>query len=241
MSVAWLIALAVVIPGCGDNKLANTPFFAWDRDQRAVGAYDIDHLAPDNAPLLAAIDDTTLHDEVTVFYGHAGPDATLPETIDAILTRADEDSLPIYTFEDLVAGAGGPSQAGIALSFDDTEIDDWWAWQEIFDRHHARATYFVTEYYMFTDEGRTRLHALYDAGHAIEAHGVHHERAETYIAEHGLQAYLDDEVQPSIDVLRADGFAPVAYAHPNGSHTPELDEALEDRIALSRTISGRPK
>jgi peptidoglycan/xylan/chitin deacetylase (PgdA/CDA1 family) len=82
---------------------------------------------------------------------------------------------------------------------------------------------------------------LHVEGHSIEAHGVHHLDAATYIADHGLAAYLDDEVQPSIDILRADGFAPVAYAHPFGSHTRELDEAIAGRIRFARSISGKPK
>ena len=82
---------------------------------------------------------------------------------------------------------------------------------------------------------------LYADGNTIEAHGVNHASAIAYIPAHGLQAYLDDEIQPSIDILRADGFTPIAYAHPGGAHTRELDEALAGRIRFARSISGAPK
>ena len=58
--------------------------------------------------------------------------------------------------------------------------------------------------------------------------------------EHGI-VYVDDEVQPSIDILRADGFTPTAFAYPHGAYSKELDEAIARRIAITRAISGHPR
>jgi peptidoglycan/xylan/chitin deacetylase (PgdA/CDA1 family) len=178
-------------------------------------------------------------DSVALFYGHALPDGTRNQTIEELLERAEQDGLPILTFADLAAG--GPPRPGVVLAFDDTEIDAWYELRDLLARHHARMSLFVAHYSIFADEQRAKLHTLYAEGNSVEAHSVHHLDANVYIAEHGMEDYLTTEVQPSIDILRADGFTPVAYAHPFGSHNPELDAAIAPRIRFARATSGRPK
>jgi len=141
-----------------------------------------------------------------------------------ILQRAEQDGLATFTFADLAAGTA--RRAGICLSFDDntsmrgTHCANCWA----ATAHTSRSS---SPSAQLSADQRGKLHALY-------AYAVDH------IAQHGLQAYLDDEVQPSVDILLADGFAPAAYAHPGGSHTLELDQAHASRIRFARSISGRP-
>jgi peptidoglycan/xylan/chitin deacetylase (PgdA/CDA1 family) len=235
---SWLIAAAALV-GCGDNAYRIAPYFDWD-DATAIGAYNIDRLAGDDARMLSAVDSVVGSEAVVLFYGHDPPHQTTYEAIEGLLSRAEHDGLDVLTFADLAEPTATP-RAGICLSFDDDQIADWFAMRELLARHSARVTFFVTRYAGFTTEQRAMLHALYADGHSIEAHSVHHLNANDYIAEHGLQAYVDDEVQPSIDVLRADGFHPVAYAHPFGAHSYELDQALVRRIRFARAISGKPK
>lgn len=236
ITAACLVAPALV--ACGDNRYRNPPYYDWD-GTTAVGAFNIDQMAGDDPALLDAVDSVRGSDSVVLFYGHDPPNLARYDAIDGLLTRAEQDGLAILTFADLAAG--GPPRAGLCLSFDDTEVDEWFALRDLLARHRAHISFFVTRYAQFTDAQRAELHTLYGDGHSIEAHSVHHLDAVTYIAEHGLAAYLADEVQPSIDILRADGFTPVAYAHPFGSHTRELDEALVPRIRFARSISGKPK
>jgi hypothetical protein len=239
---AWIAigswGLASAATACGDNRYRNPPYFNWD-STAAVGAFDLDHLAGDDRGVRDAVDSVLGSDSVVLFYGHDPPRGTTYEAIEGLLDRAEHDGLAVFTFADLAAGTA--RRAGICLSFDDHDVDAWYAMRELLARHHAHVTFFVTEYAQLTPDQRARLHALYGDGHSIEAHGVHHLAATAYIAAHGLQAYLDDEVQPSIDILRADGFAPVAYAHPGGAHTRQLDEALAGRVRFVRSISGRPR
>lgn len=236
--IAACLLAAPALAACGDNLYRNPPYYAWD-GITAVGAFNIDELAGDDPAMLNAVDSVRGSDSVVLFYGHDPPQMTRYEAIDGLLTRAEQDGLAILTFADLAAG--GPPRAGLCLSFDDTEVDAWYALRDLLARHRAHVSLFVTEYAQLTDDQRAKLHVLYDDGNSIEAHSVHHLHAEPYIAEHGLAAFLDDEVQPSIDILRGDGFTPVAYAHPFGSHTRELDEALARRIRFARSISGKPK
>jgi peptidoglycan/xylan/chitin deacetylase (PgdA/CDA1 family) len=238
LAASWLVAVVALI-GCGDNAYRNAPYFDWD-DATAIGAYSIDGLAGDDARMLAAVDSVLGSEAVVLFYGHDPPHQTTYEAIEGLLSRAEHDGLDVLTFADL-AEPGATPRAGICLSFDDAEIEGWFAMRDLLAHHGARVTFFVTRYAGFTAEQRAMLHTLYADGHSIEAHGANHLNANDYIAEHGLAAYLDDEVQPSIDVLRADGFHPVAYAHPFGAHSYELDQALVRRIRFARAISGKPK
>ena len=84
---------------------------------------------------------------------------------------------------------------------------------------------------------RANIRALADDGHDIEAHSINHLRAPAYVEANGLRAYLDEEVIPSIELLRADGYDPVAYAYPFGQRTSELDAAILDYVPILRSVA----
>lgn len=233
-----VVLAALAIAGCGDNLYRDPPYFRWDGGH-LVGAYSLDHLAPDDAAVRREVDYARDAGLVTLFYGHDPPTGTSYEMIDALLARADADGIPALTFADLARG--GPPRGAICLSFDDTEVDAWYALRDLLAAHHAHVTFFVTEYASFTEDARAKLHQLYEDGNSIEAHGVDHENAVEYVTAHGIDAYIADEVQPSFDVLAADGFTPVAFAYPYGAHGEAIDEALARRYPLVRAISGHPK
>ena len=58
-----------------------------------------------------------------------------------------------------------------------------------------------------------------------------------YVEEHGLNAYVREEVDPSIQVLRDEGFAVEAFAYPFGAGTDELDRAIAKRVPVLRSIA----
>jgi len=168
-------------------------------------------------------------------YGHT-PGKGLPlERLAAVVEHAEAIGLPTVTFAELAAGA--PRTAALALSFDDAAIDAWYDVRGLLADHGARVTLFVSRYQNFDDDGRGKLRELADLGHDVEAHGVDHLRAPVYVEEHGLRAYLDDEILPAIAALRADGYDPVAFAYPFGARTGELDDALLDHFAILRSVS----
>ncbi len=96
----------------------------------------------------------------------------------------------------------------------------------------------MTYYATFTAEGRQKLHELANDGHAIEAHGINHLDAVAYAAEHGAEAYVTDEVLPSLQVLRDDGFAPTSFAYPGGARSDETDAAIAPHVRYLRTTPG---
>lgn len=232
------LVLVVAAVGCGDNLYRDDPHFRWD-GVKVVGAYSLDTLAPDDPRVLREVDYARDAKLVTLFYGHNPPSGTSYEMIDALLARAEADGIPMLTFANLVAG--GAPRGAICLSFDDTEVDAWYALRPLLAQHAAHVSFFVTEYATFDADARAKLHDLYADGNSIEAHGVAHLHAKAYVAAHGIDAYVADEVQPSFDILRADGFAPVAFAYPYGETDEAIDHALGQRYALIRAISGHPK
>jgi len=172
---------------------------------------------------------------VLQLYGHK-PGGTVPvDKIDAILADAAALGVGFFTEPELVPG--GAHTGGLALSFDDAHIAEWWALRPTFDRYGAKVTFFITRYYQWDATMKAQLHDLAADGHAIEAHSVNHLRAPEYVTEHGLDAYMTDEALPSIDQLRADGYDVTDYAYPFGGRTGELDHALLQHVDRVRAIS----
>jgi hypothetical protein len=52
-----------------------------------------------------------------------------------------------------------------------------------------------------------------------------------------MDAYLSDEIDPSIDALVAEGFNVTTFAYPFGVRTDETDQALLTRVKLLRSIA----
>lgn len=229
-----------LVAACGDNIVDykwgdQDPFFRWD-GQPHVGAYSLDGMTAETLqPILRRIE--RIDNEVLVLYGHATPTGVSVETIEAVLARTRDRGLDSVTFLDLARD--GAKRPGIALSFDDTEIDAWFEFRDVFARYDARATFFVTRYHEWSDEARAKLHVLFDEGHSIEAHGVNHINVCLYSETHDLDGYIADEVMPSVDVLRADGFTPHAFAFPGGIEGNAIVDALAPQIEITRGITQR--
>jgi hypothetical protein len=232
----WLLVAAL---GCGDNLEAKhlLPYFAWG-DQRQVGAMDVDRLDPTNdGPLLATLPRWRHPEAVVMLYAHVPGAPLSTDELARVLASIDATGLPMLTFADLAAG-GAPRPA-LCLSFDDNSVAEWFAARDLLAGHPV--TFFVTEYYAMTDGEKQMLHVLAGDGHDIEAHGVHHVNGPEYVVAYGLDEYLAHEVLPSVDVLRADGYAPVAFAHPYGARSDEIDAAILEHLALVRGISSDPR
>lgn len=169
-------------------------------------------------------------------YAHE-PGATVRiDTLERAFSMFAHAGLRFVTYADL--DPLDPPYAGVAFAFDDAAIDAWFETRPLFDRYGAKVTFFVTRYADFSPEQRAKLHALAADGHAIEAHGVHHLDAAVYAAEHGAAAYLDDEVLPSLQILRDDGFTPSSFAYPFGARTEETDRAIAPHVRYLRTTPG---
>ena len=139
----------------------------------------------------------------------------------------------------LIALLAGCSSSGkVALTFDDDFIDQWHAHLGLLEEHDAKATFFVTRWDSMTDEEFAWIDDLAAAGHEIAHHGLTHAKPSEYVANNGMQAYIDDEILAATAIMETRGFSPTAYAYPWGGRSDDLDAALSEHFGVLRD-SGR--
>lgn len=228
------LVLAVVLTACTSEGPLG---YDWDGRQVlcSIAIDDLSHDAPwdkVDAEIQRA------HDEGTVALFHAH-DPTRTISIDAIqrvLGLADAAGLAYLTYAELQAAA--PPRPAIALAFDDQWVDDWLQIAPELAAHGARVTFFVTRvamYDAFTVDELSQLAAL---GHGVEAHSVNHLHARDYEAAHGVDAYVADEVLPSIQILEDMGYPVTSYAFPFGESDDALDAAVLRYVQKVRVSPG---
>ncbi len=231
-----MLVAAALTAGCQED-VAEIDGAFYDGDGRSVHcAVDLDDEAHNSlASIDSALDRAVARGEVAELYAHS-PGRTVPiSVVEHVLEGARDRGLSFVTYADFAAGAGtGP---GLALSFDDTSIDAWHAMRPQFQAVNARITFFVSRYPALRPDLKAKLQELAADGHAIEAHSILHLRAPEYVEDHGLAAYLADEVMPSIEMLRVDGYPVTSFAYPFGARTHEIDRAVLQHVEIVRSIS----
>jgi len=125
-------------------------------------------------------------------------------------------------------------QPGVAISFDDLYINDWYEANEVFREYNWKATFYISRFYRLSAEEIEKLHSLKKEGHEIAAHGFHHIRAIDYIAENGVQAYLDYEINPMMEMMHENNFFPTTFAYPYGNRNSAIDTLLLDYFDILR-------
>jgi peptidoglycan/xylan/chitin deacetylase (PgdA/CDA1 family) len=239
--VTWVLTAllsALVLVGCDQRRIADSDsaFYAWDDRRVLCGASIDDRGGNDFDNLREAMERAAATGEVLVLYGHKpGADFTA-EFVEQLLAEAVALGLTPLSFAELAAPDTAP-RSGLALTFDDAFISQWYDLRTVFARHDAHATFFVTRFYQLRTADLDRLRELRADGHAIELHGHNHLNAPEYVEEHGLAAYLADEVVPAISAMQAKGFEPTSFAYPFGQRTGRLDRALLKHVRLLRALS----
>ena len=232
----FLALVAMFVAACAappDDKY----FFTYDDRQLLCGVPIDDYLVPENwDSLLEHVDTAAREGWVLNVYAHApGVSISVP-TLERALSMFEGAGLPYLTYRDLDPEA--QPQAGVVFAFDDNSVDSWMSVRSLLQRHGVRATLFISNFHELDAKQKAALHVLENDGHDIESHTVHHVEAAEYAALHGARAWLDDEVLPEIEMLRADGFAPESFAYPYGSRTPETDAVVSPHVRWIRTTPG---
>jgi hypothetical protein len=239
-TLAWRFAVAAMLAALTTScqqQIADLDGAFYDGDSRLVHCgVNLDTAANVSiASVDSALDRARGRGEVIEFYAHHPGDTVPIEKIEHVLSGARDRNLAFYTYADFARSSdAGP---GLALSFDDTSIDAWFALRPLLQQYHARITFFVSRYRNVGADGRQRLKVLAGDGHDIEPHSVLHLRAPEYVEEHGLNAYVHDEVDPSIEILRNDGYEVHAFAYPFGARTGEIDDAIAKRVPILRSVA----
>ncbi len=230
------LALLALATGCGEATIDQLDGPFYDGDHRLVHCgVNLDTSAnATDASIDRGLDRAAARGETLELYTH-DPGTSVPiARIERVLAGARERGLRFVTYADFAHDtAVGP---GLALSFDDTFVDAWTALRPLFASSGARVTFFVSRFAELDPAQVAELHQLAADGHDIEAHSISHQNAPDYVEAHGLQPYLDDELDPSIAILRAEGFEVPAFAYPFGARTAELDAAIGRRVSVIRSV-----
>lgn len=199
-------------------------------------AVDLDRISSlDHANLDGALDRAAARGEVVEIYAHDPERTVAVADIEYVVRGAVERGLAFVTYTDFARG--GVTGPGLALSFDDTSIAAWYGLRSLFDRYGARVTFFISRYAATNDGQKAMVKELAADGHDIEPHTVRHLNGPAYVEANGMSAYLHDEVLPSIEVLRADGYEVNAFAYPFGARTHEIDDELLRYVPVLRSLT----
>ena len=207
--------------------------YQWD-DRRVLCSAGIDDIAAGEGirrmghELVYSLE----HQSATLFHGHIPTQTISLDQMFCAFKQVTDNGLQFVTFSDFEQGVA--PRAGLAMSFDDDDIDMWYALRGVFRAHRARVTFFVTRFHLWTAEERAMLAELYAAGHDVQAHGVDHLNALDFVAEHTVAEYVKQEVLPSVAALRAAGYPVSAFAFPGGASNDELNAAVLEYLPRLR-------
>lgn len=233
MAARWSLVLAA-LAGCRPESALT---YGWD-DRRVLCSLSIDDLSSDVH--WDEVDEVLAYasreNAVALLHAHVPGETIRPQTIDDVLTLADQYGLAFIRHDEL--STFGEPRAGLALAFDDQATAQWADMRDVFAAHGARVTFYVTRFHNYTDEMKAQVAQLAADGNDIEAHTAMHLHANAYVAEHGLAAYLADEVVPSFEILRAAGYKPSSFAFPFGQAEASTYDAVlalpgVERVRLS--------
>jgi peptidoglycan/xylan/chitin deacetylase (PgdA/CDA1 family) len=122
--------------------------------------------------------------------------------------------------------SGKPGAGGIAISFDDHFIKEWYELRPLFHQYGAKATFFITCPDSLNAEEVSMLKQLEKEGHEIGFHGTVHAKSTELMAAGGPKGYIEAELEPGLRHMIAAGFKPTSYAHPGGNHNDRVDSVL---------------
>lgn len=168
--------------------------------------------------------------QVVMLHGHRPGETLAVSTIETVLALAHQNQLPLVRYDEIATATYG----GVALAIDDHAVDDWFALRDLLQNNDARVTFFVSEWAELPQAQLDELMTLAGDGHELEPHTVMHLHPIDYVDQHGLAAWLADEVDPSIEIMRQSGFEPQFFAYPFGERTDEIDRAMLERIGAVR-------
>ncbi len=115
---------------------------------------------------------------------------------------------------------------GIAITFDDAYVGEWFSIKELLKSYGARVTFYVSEFNLLTEDLVNKLRILQYEGHEIGFHSLRHLNAVKFVKETSLDQYLAAEIIPGIAIMSEHGFVLSSFSYPYGAHTHQLDKAL---------------
>jgi peptidoglycan/xylan/chitin deacetylase (PgdA/CDA1 family) len=226
--------VAALLCGCDSALEEMDNIYSHGAERPVVCAQSLDNKNVISTDAIAAgldrarIDGTVLH-----LYAHETLRRAEASTLELVFAGAADRHLPFVTYRELVDGT---KTAGLAFSFDGHNLDNWNGLRPLFDRYGAKVTFFISSFFVLTEDELRMLHELATDGHAIEYHSTHHLNAEDFVEANGIDRYLAEDIFPDLQKMRDAGFDPTSYAYPFGARTSETDDALLQHFKMLRAI-----
>ena len=136
------------------------------------------------------------------------------------------------------AASGGNTRGGIALTFDDYSIDNWYRYINVLDSLGAKATFYISNYNTLSGEQKNKLHDIQKRGHEIAFHSSNHVNFVKYADTAGCKKLIKKEIIDGVRLMNNDGFYPTTFAYPYGSHNDQLDKLLLKQFKSVRALNG---
>lgn len=133
---------------------------------------------------------------------------------------------------------GGNTRGGIALTFDDYSIDNWYRYINVLDSLGAKATFYISNYNKLTVEQKNKLHDIQKRGHEIAFHSTNHVNFVKYADSAGCNKLIKKEIADGLRMMNNDGFYPTTFAYPYGQHNDKLDKLLLKHFKSVRALNG---
>ena len=133
---------------------------------------------------------------------------------------------------------GSVPQAGIVLTFDDYNVNDWYDYLPMLDSFGVKATFYISNYNKLNADQKNKLRVIQAHGHEIGFHTLNHPDLTRYIQRWGIKTLVEKEIGEGLRQMNNDGFYPRSFAYPYGSRLPELDIALWGYFKSLRALNG---
>ena len=125
-------------------------------------------------------------------------------------------------------------KAGVAISFDDTYVDEWFDADKVLKKYDWKATFCVCRIDSLGTPQIKKLLKLQNEGHEIAGHGYHHYNAVKFVNKYGIDEYIKQEINPMIISMKKKGFNISSFAYPFGERSDQLDQALFGKFKVIR-------
>lgn len=135
---------------------------------------------------------------------------------------------------------GQMNLAGIALTFDDDRVDNWYKYLPYLDSANVKATFYVCKYNRLTPAQKSKLAVIQSHGHEIAFHSVNHYNMLDYVYKykHTVNEMLLNEIECGLKMMNRDGFYPTTFAYPYGAHNGLYDKMLMRYFKSVRALNG---
>ena len=127
-----------------------------------------------------------------------------------------------------------PNIAGVILSFDDAYVKEWFATNQELKSYSWKGTFFVSKINTLDISEINKLIELQKEGHEIAGHGLNHYNAADFLRIYTIKEYLNQEINPMLDLMHFYGLNTTSFAYPYGGRTKKLDAALLKKFKIVR-------